>query len=96
MCCLGYGTQSQHRVICSGWKEWNPEDEGRLKYEYRIRAFGTSQSYLFYFGYNMESPAVVFPIGNWKYDFVNQAVIYIVDSIGDYCQMEQNVTVRWY
>ena len=66
---------------------------GELKYEYRVRQLGRKGSLLFYFGKNASSSPVVFPVGNYKEAFLDECVLLVYDSLGDYWKLTQMVTV---
>ena len=43
--------------------------------------------------FDSQSSAVYFPCGNYMEEFVNEAVVFVFDSIGDYYLLIQNITV---
>ena len=79
-------------LSCSGWTEYDVTTQN-LKYEYRIREFGKSVEYLFYYGVSAESTPSVLPTGNVLIDFINEARLLIIDTLGDYYIFTANVTV---
>ena len=90
---VGVADDTLFTLSCAGWLEWNVTTQN-LKYEYRIREFGSSREYLFYYGVSAESTPSVLPTGNVRLDFINEARLLIMDSLGDYYIFSANVTVR--
>ena len=90
----GTATKTEFLINCFGWKEWNSTlGDKALKYEYRIRQAGSERSLLFYFGRSASSTPVKFPVGNFQIKFLNEVILYIVDSLGDPWEHILNVTV---
>ena len=78
---------------CADWLEWQPVAGGRLKYEYRVKVFGSDMSFLFYYGYSATSSAIDLPVGNIDVGMINQVEFYILDSVDDRLLVVENVTV---
>ena len=58
------------------------------KYEQYFRA------YLLYYGTDPTSTPTVLAMGNYEVEFLNEARLYIIDSVGDFTMFIRNVTVR--
>ena len=80
--------------MCEDWKEWQGDARSKLKYEYRVRPLGSKRSLLFYFGHEASSNPAVFPVGNYRENFYDECVLLVYDSIGDFWELIQLVTVN--
>ena len=90
----GVATETKFVASCEGWKEWNPlVPGGSLRYEYRVKAYGSESSFLFYYGINSKSMLVDLPLGNSEYEMMNTIEFAIIDGINDPVIIARNVTV---
>jgi hypothetical protein len=88
----GTAAYTNFSVVCNEWQEF--EGAGQLKYEYRVRQKGNKRSLLFYFGDQPGSTPTMLPVGNYEESFLDECVLLIYDSIGDFWLLTQPVTVE--
>ena len=87
----GTAAYTNFSVECTCWQEY--EAEGGLSYEYRVRQMGRQRSLLFYFGEAASSTPTMLPVGAYSSDFLDECVLLVYDSIGDYWTLTIPVTV---
>ena len=94
---LGIASVTPFIVKCENWLAWRAPPNTTLEYDFRIRAPGTpaATAFPFFFGSeNMRIP-VSFPVGVVAKEFQLEVAAWIIDTLGDYYELIETVTVRY-